>query len=109
MIEGVPKFNALAIGKIEIDFLKNPIHIEVTAGFVNTKTSDTHGWTKATGTPWSEQTREKIKELVKFMEQDLAKLHFTDGAKRVDGAPNKDGLDLGGIGEHVGTVDAPSI
>lgn len=102
MIQGTPKFNALVVAKIEIDFLKNPVHIDVQAAFVNTKTNDTHGWTR--GAPgWSDKTRELINQLRLQMEADLGARHFEGGTSAsVDGAASRVGTEPTGLGEFLG-------
>jgi len=104
MINGSPKFDGLAIGNIEADFTKQTIQLKAVAGFVNTTTGDTHGWTRGEGGVWSTDTLQRLKELREAMERDLANLHF-------EGAVKKEAkvLDQGspGIGEFLG--DAPSV
>lgn len=111
MIKGTPKFDGLAVTKMELDFIKNPIHIEVSAAFVNSKTGDTHGWTRSSG-GWSEETRALIKQLREAMERDMASSHLTD-ADTAAPTTGKAGITLGpttgGLGEHLGDVDATSV
>ena len=115
MIQGSPKFDGLVVAKIEVDFTKNPIHIDVQAAFVNIGTGDTHGWTR--GSPgWSEQTRQLIAQLRDSMEQDLGNFHFQGGSSNV---PSAKKLSAGnpaatsGLAEHLGasnsTDGAPSV
>jgi len=107
-VKGSPRFNGLAAGRIEIDFLRNPIHIEVTAAFIDTETGHTHGWTKGEGAVWSPETRQAIKKLRESMEADLARIHFTDHATAPPGLARQTGGE-GGLGEHLGVTDAPSV
>ena len=113
MIEGTPKFNALVIGKIEADFRgqDNPIKLEATAAFVNTNTGNTHAWTDPrVPAPWSDNTLEKLNELRRLMEMDLAQLHLASAVTTTGPTKTGDGLHLqsGGIAEHVGT-DATQV
>jgi hypothetical protein len=103
-IQGTPKFNGIAVAKIEVDFLRNPVHIDVQAAFVNVKTGDTHGWTR--GTPgWSDKTRELISSLRLSMEEDLAARHLEGGASPVSSASSsKVGGEPTGLGEFLGST-----
>lgn len=104
MINGSPKFDGLAIGSIEVDFTKQTIQLKAVAGFINTATGDTHGWTRGEGGIWSTETLQKLQELREAMEKDLARLHFEGAVKKESKV-----LDQGtaGIGEFLG--DAPSV
>lgn len=102
MIQGTPKFDGLTIAKIEVDYLKNPIHIDVQAAFCNVGTGDTHGWTR--GSPgWSEQTRQLLARLRESMEEDLARFHFMgDGGAAPVTKQYTGGAANGGLAEHLG-------
>lgn len=107
MIQGTPKFGGLAVAKIEVDFLKNPVHIDVQAAFVNMKTGDTHGWTR--GSPgWSAKTRELINTLRLSMEEDLAAYHLEGGATAVTSVASASSSKVGGeptgLGEWLGSA-----
>ena len=109
-VSGKPVFDTIKIGRIEADFLKPQIHLKGIAGFVNTSTGLTHGWTEGTGAMWSSKTHEKLEELKQCMEMDLASKHF-DGAVR--GSKRDKGIDLsggvGGLGEYLEDQDVPSV
>lgn len=96
---GTPRFNQLAVGEVEVDFTASPIKIEVTAAFVDSRSGETHGWTKGYGGIWSEETRNRLVELRESMEQDLAKLHF----EGVGSTTTQGGVEFepGGITEHL--------
>jgi len=98
-VTGTPRFNQLAVGEIEVDFTSSPIKIDVTAAFVDSKTGETHGWTKGYGGIWSEETRKKLVELRELMELDLSKLHFD----KAGSATTTKGVEFepGGISEHL--------
>lgn len=109
MIRGSPKFDALSVAKISIDYLKNPIEIDVQAAFINTGTGDTHGWTR--GSPgWSDETRGLMNALRVSMERDLAARHLSG----VEGAPGAATYTGGGpqqpsgLGEHLGAFGGTS-
>lgn len=102
MIQGSPRFDGIAVAKIEIDFLKNPVHIEVQAAFVNSKTGDTHGWTRG-GVNFSDKTRTLMLQLRDSMEQDLADRHFTTGGSMSASSPARS-EQTGGIGEFLGAA-----
>lgn len=109
MVKGLPKFDALALGELHVDFMKGQIHLEAVAAFVDShsKSGATHGWTKGTGTMWSKQTMDKLNDLKESMESDLASVHFSS----TDTAVRK-GNDLGGLSEHLGgdsNADAASV
>lgn len=103
MIQGSVRFDGIAVAKLEIDFLKNPVHIEVQAAFVNSKTGDTHGWARG-GVNFSDKTRMLMLQLRDSMEQDLAKRHFTAGASSRDSLEGQR-EQTSGIGEFLGTTE----
>jgi len=103
MIQGSPKFDGIAVAKIEIDFLKNPVHIEVQAAFINTKTGDTHGWTRG-GNVFSDRTRTLLLQLRDSMEQDLADRHFSTGGSSLNTSGPPRAEHVGGISEFLGTT-----
>lgn len=107
MIKGTVRFNGISIGSLNVDMMRQQLHLEATAAFVDADTGETHGWTKADGKIWSKSTMEKLKELTDSMEKDLAKMHFTETSS--DGASRKPGMEVGGIAEHIKGGDAPSI
>jgi hypothetical protein len=109
MIEGTPKFNGIAVGSISANVNRDLLHLEATAGFVDTSTGETHGWTKGEGRVWSKRTLLKLRELLDSMEEDLAKMHLGDAALKSSGATSKAGLDVGGIGEHLNTDPVPQV
>jgi hypothetical protein len=107
MIKGEMKFDAISIGKLSADFLKETLHLEATAAFADSSTGETHGWTKGDGRVWSKETMQALVVLRESMERDLAKLHFSDGA----GTSTAAASEPSGIGERLGSaaVDAPSV
>jgi hypothetical protein len=103
MINGTPKFSALAVGEFTVNLLGTAPKMEAKAAFVNPRTGATHGWT--TGNVWSPATVAKMRELVELMELDLSQQHF-DGGDTVTGVTDptvKPGLGGGGLGEHLGS------
>ena len=105
MILGTPKFDGLAIGSLEVDFMGTTLQLKAVAGFVSSKTGYTHGWTKGEAQVWSQEIMQYLQVLKDSMERDLAKMHLGDGAT----GTNKTGLDLdtSGLAEHLG--EAPSV
>jgi hypothetical protein len=100
MIPGTPKFNALVVAEIAIDFLKSTAKAK--AAFINTLSGETHGWTEGSNTIWSEQTKIKLRELRESMEIDLAVVHFGD-TQRTGTAPTSSPFPTNdGLGEHLG-------
>lgn len=98
---GTPVFDALALTTIEINLMDKSMTAE--AAFVNTKNGATHGWTKGTGSIWSEDTKAAVATLVALMEQDLAQLHFgTIQAAQGLAVPTQP---ASGLGEHLADGD----
>ncbi len=109
-VQGVPKFNEIVLGDISADFKKATISLSGVAAFVDSDTGMTHGWTKGDGPIWSKETMIKLQDLRKAMEQDLAKVHFSERSIQGKGEHAKPGLPFQpmGIGQHIG-VDTPSV
>lgn len=109
-VRGTLKADGLAVARITIDFLQNPVKVHALAALVETQGGQTIGWVNGDGAMFTSETMEKLQDLRLAMEQDLAKRVFVEGhavsgaAKRGEG-----GLEIGGLGEHVGSLDAPSI
>lgn len=104
MIRGSAKFDGVTVGEASCSFLGATIHLEAKAAFVNTKTGDTHGWTK--NTQWSPEVIAKLHELRMLMEMDLGRLHLHDGGEVLATStavalvsPDRPG----GLGEHFNT------
>jgi hypothetical protein len=107
MIKGIPRFDGIAIGQLSANFNRETLHLEATAGFVDSKTGETHGWTKGDGRMWSKETMQKLLELREAMESDFSRLHFSmTGSEYVGPVHSKA---PSGIGEHLATADAPSV
>lgn len=111
---GTPKFDGLTIGELSANFLQGPgvVNLKAKAAFVNTKNGGTHGWTMHEH--WSPTTLAKLKELTELMEEDIAKVHFSDGSYPVldfrETSPGTPAQATGGLGEHLGTGDeAPQV
>ena len=103
-VQGVPKFDALAILKIDqIDFLQGP-SLVAHAAFVDTKTGKTHGHTL--GRNWSKETIAKLEELKELMERDMAELHFVQDESISEYKDAGGSVEPAGIGER---LDARSI
>jgi hypothetical protein len=102
MIRGHAKFDGMALGEGTFSFLGATVHLEAKAAFINTKTGDTHGWTK--NTQWSPAVIEKLQELRALMEADLGRIHLQEGGEvLVAGAPTRTPriVEAGGLGEHL--------
>ena len=104
MIRGNPKFDSVSVGEGNFSFLGSTLQFEAKAAFVNSKTGDTHGWTK--NTQWSPPVVEKLKELRALMEIDLGRLHLENGGEvLVTTATGMGGgatpTEHGGLGEHL--------
>jgi hypothetical protein len=107
MIRGTAKFDGIALGELQANFLGTNTKLTAKAAFVSSESGFTHGWT--TMEQWSPETLSKLKELRTLMEADLARVHFSGAA-----GPASPGLHFsspvpeGGLGEYV-NGDAPSI
>jgi len=109
-VRGTLKADGLVVAKITIDFLQNPVKVHALAALVETQGGQTVGWSEGDGGVFSSETMEKLQDLRLSMEQDLAKRVFVEGHAVNSAAKRGDaGIDMGGLGEHIGAVDAPSI
>jgi len=106
-VEGSFKADELRIGRITIDYLKNPVEVSALAGLVSTKDAQAIAWTKAEGTAWSADTREAINRARESMEQDIARALFGGDipAARAAETPKVGG----GLSEWVDGEEPPSI
>lgn len=111
MIRGNPKFDSIAVGEITASFLGPTVSLEAKAAFANSKTGDTHGWTK--NTQWSPPVMEKLRELRALMEIDLGNLHLEGGGEVLvapaNAAPQGNFGSGGGLGEHLGNESVPQV
>jgi hypothetical protein len=103
-VTGTPKFDQLVVSEITVNFLNSPVSLDVVAAFVNSKTGETHGWTKGHGSLWSENTKEKLKALREAMESDIGKAHFVGSVTKSVGS---EASFKGGLGEHLD--DTPQV
>jgi hypothetical protein len=105
MIRGSAKFDSIAVGEIAVSFLGPTVTVEAKAAFVNSKSGETHGWTK--NTQWTPAVIEKLRELRALMEVDLGQIHLEGGGEiLVTTAANTSssvGAEAsGGLGERFG-------
>lgn len=96
---GRPRFNALALGEVTVNFMGATLTMKCKAAFVDQETGNTHAWTTSEG-PWSEGTVETLRELRMRMEEDLGAIHFEGGTVSPTARPTA-GPPTGGIGEHL--------
>ena len=110
MIQGQAKFDGIAVFEGTFSFLNPTVHLEGKAAFVDSKTGDTHGWTKST--QWSPEVIAKLAELRALMEVDLGRLHMHEGGEtlttRAMGVRLSNPETGGGLSEHVGDP-VPSV
>lgn len=100
-VRGTLKADALAIGRISIDFLQNPIKIHALAALVaETQAGQPLGWTEGTGAMFSSETMVKLRELRDSMERDMAKRLFHEGGA-ASGVSGERGVAIGGLAEHL--------
>jgi hypothetical protein len=108
MIDGTPKFTSLAIKEISADIGVNNLTLVAKAGFVNRSNGVTHGWTRAEGAVWSDETKQKLLELKEAMEKDLATLHFQEfspGTQPLE----RSSVEPGGLMEHLRADEADQV
>jgi hypothetical protein len=100
------KADELRVAQITVNYLQDPVKIEVLAGLVHNKSGRTLAWSKEA--EWSSETRDLLNKLRESMEADFARTLFgVDGvAKRTESGVKLEG----GIGEHLGDgSDAPQV
>jgi hypothetical protein len=107
-IDGNLKADELRVGRIVIDYLRDPMEISALAALILNEDGQTLGWTKAQGA-WSEETRDALNKLRSCMEEDIHKVLF--GSERTTKTKSGKGLTVGGgLGEHLeGKDDAPQV
>ena len=103
-IDGTLKANELRVGRITIDWLREPIEVSALAGLVNNDDGQTVAWTKARGI-WGDDTRDAINKVRELMERDIVK---SISASQTTGAATGKGLEMSGIAEHLDD-GAPSV
>lgn len=108
MIQGIPNIDGLSIANIEIDFTKNPIHIRARAGFVNTKSGQTMGWTDFINGPWKKETLERLRAFTDSLESDIASVYL-DNSSGIITTTEKSPVAVSGLGEFLEKNDAPSV
>lgn len=94
----------LVVARITVDFLSNPVKIHALAAFVD-QNGQTLAWSQGDGGVWSPETLDKLKALRDGMEQDLARALTTEGR----GPTTSKSAVPDGLGELLGSIDAPSI
>lgn len=105
-VSGPLKADELRVAQINVNYLIDPVKIEVLAGLVHTQSGRTLSWSKEA--EWSNETRDLLNKLRESMEADFARtLYGTDGEVK----STSSGIKIeGGLGEHLGSgTDAPSI
>lgn len=113
MKTGTLKADGLIVAEINITFLRGPApKMDAKAAIVNSSAGQTHGWTTASGN-WSPETLERLAALRESMESDMAKEHFVQekGLSTIGGSTpnNTTGSGDGGLGEHLGGEEVPSV
>jgi len=111
MIKGTAKIDGIALGEGTFSFLSPDSKLTAKAAFISSTSGHTHGWTSAQG-GWSKETLLKLKELRESMERDLAALHLSDVVEDVPGlsvSPSPAPRGPSGLGEYLGTGDAPQV
>lgn len=101
-VNGIPDFDTLKVMSIHIDYEKRTMIVD--GAFTNSRTGRPHAWFREVGAVWSKETKEKVAELEKMIEADMAKVHFHSS----EGSRDPEGSRIVGIGEHVAD-ETPSI
>lgn len=111
MIRGTAVFDGLVVATLDADFTKATIVLRARAGFVNTKTGQTHGWTDGDGGIWSQRSMQKLAELRASLEEDLAARHLSQSGFEEESKPKTASSgEPGGLTEHLGSKDpTPSV
>lgn len=99
------KADELKVAKITASFLTNPVRIHALFALVDTTTGRTMAWSEGEGGLWSNETMTKFRELCALMEEDAARLVSGEHSTAAPGKP----MPTGGLAEHLGDVDAPSV
>ncbi len=109
MKTGSLKFDGITVGELTANFLQGAgaISLKAKIAFVNSKTGSTHGWT--THDQWSPEVIAKLRELAELMEEDVAKVQFSDGTHAPRRGPAGAGLS-DGLGEFLSDpAEAPQV
>lgn len=88
MINGTPRINGIAVGEVSVSFIGGVTEMQAKAAFINSDNGLTHGWTEHKS--WSPATLQRLMELKSAIEEDLAAVHFEDGATA--SSPQRAGL-----------------
>lgn len=104
--QGSIVFDGIAIATVEADVINKKLTAR--AAFIDSKTGETHGWTEAQGTVWTEKTKAALVALINSMEQDMGRLHFA-GIPATPMPDSSSRSEPGGLGEHLQDHDAPSV
>jgi hypothetical protein len=98
-VQGSLRANTIAMARLEVDFLQNPVKVHAVVGLASSESGQTHAWASGDSNLFSEDTLRKLRELCDAMETDFARKLFGDGearAETVRAAP------AGGLAEHLG-------
>ena len=116
MIKGTLKTDGLAVMRLNLDLSTSPATFKVLAALIHEGSGQSLAWVEAEGGVLSSETHTKVRELCASIEKDMANRFFQEGDANFSGEgatmARKTGLDMGGLGEHVGSVEddeAPSI
>lgn len=103
-IQGIPKFDGIALMQIEaIDFRANSPVIVAHGAFVSTTSGHTYGRTQCR--QFSKETMVKLRELREAIEQDLADLVFETSTGPADTSRHSADQESG-IGEFLSATEA---
>lgn len=103
-IQGVPKFDALALLEIEaIRFNGTSPAVVAHAAYVNLTDGNTYG--RTTCRNFSKATMDKLIELRECMEQDMAALVFESSEAHASNDGALGPKPVGGISEYLGAAD----
>ncbi len=110
MSKGTLRADELKAAKVTIDLLANPTQIHTLFALVDTTTGRTLAWANGEGGMWSNETMQKLRELLEAMEEDAAKSLLSESSSAPAQSAGKK-PPSGGIGEHLGDGDgdAPQL
>jgi hypothetical protein len=99
-VRGTFKADALAIGRITVDFLANPSKVHALAALVvESQIAQPLGWCEGSGNMWSPETLTKVRELRDAMERDMARALFATDV--LEGTSKTGVIMTSGLGEHL--------
>jgi hypothetical protein len=82
--EGASRINGVRLGELSVNLQGPSVVMAATVGLVDTESGDSFGRLMQ-NTSWSEETLEKLQELIFCIERDVCKTVFDEGATTPSG------------------------